>query len=229
MTAVRADNLALIYQEVITVIVRLRAGRLRFDGIEIFRGQMRAAIEKAEKEGLLRGYTLEDVRVTTFAIVAFLDESILNSRNPIFANWQAKPLQEELFGVHEAGEIFFRNVERLLGRADAEPLADLLEVHQLVLLLGLRGRYSAAGTAAEIRMLLDKIEEKIRRIRGSPVMPAWQPPPQIIAKSVDPWIPVMKWVAIGCAGVALVLFVIFKFSLSSTVTALGNLASKIFS
>ena len=226
---VRADSLGLIFQEVLTVIARLRAGRLRFDGTEQFRNQIRHAIDTAEKEGLRRGYSKEDVRVATFAIVAFLDESILNSRNPAFADWQRKPLQEELFGVHEAGEIFFRNVDRLLGRADSEPLADLLEVHQLVMLLGLRGRYSAAGTTAEIQAILQKIEEKIRRIRGGPVMPQWQPPAQQLAKPVDPWIPAMKWAAIGCGAVALLLFAIFKFSLASTITGLGSLASQIFS
>ena len=78
----RADNLALIFQEVITVIVRLRAGRLRFDGIDLFRNQIRAAIDSANKEGLRRGYSQEDVKVAMFAVVAFLDESILNSKQP---------------------------------------------------------------------------------------------------------------------------------------------------
>lgn len=225
----RADNLALIFQEVLTVIARLRAGRLRFDGIDIFRTQIRAAIDAAEKEGLRRGYSQEDVKVAMFAIVAFLDESILNSRNPAFSDWQRKPLQQALFGTDEAGEIFFRNVDRLLGRSDSEPLADLLEVHQLVLLLGLRGRFSASGTTAEIRSILQRIDEKIRRIRGAAVQPAWAPPTQLAVAPTDPWIPAMRWMAVACAVAALILFIVFKFSLSSAVAELGSLASQIFS
>jgi len=225
----RADNLALIFQEVLTVVVRLRAGRLRFDGADVFRRQIRSALEAAERDGLRRGYSKEDVRVAMFAVIAFLDESILNSRNPAFAEWQSKPLQEELFGVHEAGEIFFRNLERLLGYSDSEPLADLLEVQGLVLALGLRGRYSASGNSAEIRSLLQEIDEKIRRIRGAPVTSAWQPPVQLAGPAVEPWIVPMMWVAIGSSVAALLLFIFFKFSLSSAIGELGSLASQIFS
>lgn len=150
-TLKRADNMALIFQEVFTVIVRLRANRQRFGDPEVFRNQIRNALKSAETEGTRRGYTIEDMRVGTFAVVAFLDESILNSQNAIFVDWQRKPMQEEMYSVHEAGEIFYKNVDRLLGRSDSEPLADLLEVHQLCLLMGFRGRYSASGTAAEIR------------------------------------------------------------------------------
>jgi type VI secretion system protein ImpK len=153
----------------------------------------------------------------------------LNSRNPAFEDWQRKPLQEELFGVHEAGEIFFRNVERLLGYTDSAALADVLEVHQLVLALGLRGRYSAGGTTAEIRSILQRIDEKIRRIRGPLLTPTWQPPAQVMAQPIDPWIPALKWTALGCGVVALLLFAVFKFSLSSAIAELGSFASQIFS
>jgi len=219
----RSDNLGLVFQEVLTVIARLRANRQRVGDPEGFRAQVRNALKVAEQDGLRRGYTLEDLRVATFAVVAFLDESILNSGNPIFADWPRKPMQEELFGVHVAGEIFFRNVDRLLGRQDSEALADLLEVHQLCLLLGFGGRYSASGTA-EIRSILGQIEEKIRRIRAIPA-PAWQITPQSIAPSGDKWIPRLRWVAVGCVVLALVLFVIFKISLSSSAGQLQNIAA----
>ena len=68
----------------------------------------------AEAEATKRGYPAEDVRLATFAVVAFLDESILNSGNPIFADWPRMPLQEELFGVHTAGEMFFQCIDRLM-------------------------------------------------------------------------------------------------------------------
>ena len=57
----------------------------------------------AEQEARSRGYTAEDMRLASFAVVAFLDESVLNLRNPVFADWPRQPLQEELFGHHVAG------------------------------------------------------------------------------------------------------------------------------
>ena len=145
-----ADNLALGFQEVLTAIVRMRANSQNITDAETFRAQVRAALKQADQECTQqRGYLAEDVKLATFAVVAFLDESILNSRNPVFVDWPRKPLQEELFGVHVAGEIFFRNVERLLTRPDSNELADVLEVHLLCILLGFAGAtaWAAAGTA----------------------------------------------------------------------------------
>ncbi len=222
-----SETLPLVLQEVLTVIERLRANRQRVTDPEAFRGQIRSALKAAERDGLRYGYTIEDLRVGTFAIVAFLDESILNSHNPLFADWPRKPLQEELFGVHIAGEIFFRNLERLLGRPDSEPLADLLEVHQLCLLLGFRGRYSASGTG-EIRSILAQIEEKIARIRAASAPKA---PISAFSDSAvrpgDRFIPMLRWLALACAALALVLFVIFKFSLSSGTGELQAIAAGI--
>ena len=220
----RADNLALIFQEVLTVIERLRARRQNVSDSEAFRSQIRNALKSAEQDALRRGYNSEDVRVATFAVVAFLDESVLNSQNTVFADWPRKPLQEELFGVHVAGEIFFRNVERLMGRQDSEPLADLLEIHQLCLLLGFRGRYSFSG-AGEIRSILAQIEEKIGRIRGAASPPAWKLPPEAVRPPGDKWIPILRWVAIACFALALILFVVFKISLDSSADHLRAIAA----
>lgn len=226
-TIKRADNMALIFQEVFTVVVRLRANRQRFGDPEVFRSQIRNALKSAETEGTRRGYSIEDMRVGTFAVVAFLDESILNSQNPIFSDWQRQPMQEELFGVHVAGEIFYKNVERLLGRADSEPLADLLEVHQLCLLMGFRGRYSAGSTTAEIRLIIGQIEEKIRRIRGATVPLSWQPPLQTLQAAPDKWIRRLKWTALACICLAVLLFVFYKFSLGSAAGELTSLAAEV--
>jgi type VI secretion system protein ImpK len=223
-TSKRYETLALIYQEALTVVERLRANRQRVADPETFRAQVRNALKSAEQDALRRGYSQEDVRVATFAVVAFLDESILNSHNPIFADWPRKPLQEELFGVHVAGEIFFRNVERLLSRQDSEPLADLLELYQLCLLLGFRGRYSISG-AGEVRSISSQIEEKIRRIRGTTPGPVWQITTQALAPVGDSWVPVLGWTAVACFALALILFVFFKVSLTSSAGELRTIAA----
>jgi len=78
------DNLALFFQELYTAIVRLRAGRQDVNNADVFRNQVLHAIKTAEQNARTRGYTDEDVRLGTFAMVAFLDESILNLRKPVF-------------------------------------------------------------------------------------------------------------------------------------------------
>src|ERR1039458_119479 len=164
--ATRTDNLALIFQEVLTAIVRLRSNRQELSDAESFRYYMREAIKTAIQEARNQaGYNADDIKMATLALVGFLDESVLNTHNPIFADWPRKPLQEELFGIHMAGEIFFRNLEQLMGRSDSADLADLLEVHYLCLLLGYGGRYSIGGRG-ELQAITTSTGERIRRIRG---------------------------------------------------------------
>jgi type VI secretion system protein ImpK len=113
-----------------------------------------------------------------------------------------------------------------LSRQDSEPLADLLELYQLCLLLGFRGRYSITG-AAEIRSISSQMEEKIRRIRGGSPGPAWQIPPQTVKSAGDSWIPVLGWAAVACFALALILFIFFKISLSSSAGELQTIATRI--
>ena len=224
----RGENLALLFQEVLTAIVRLRSNRQAVSDAQSFRVHMREALKSADAEARKHGYTGDDIQSATFAVVAFLDESILNSRNPLFADWPRKPLQEELFGTHMAGEVFFQNLEKLLGRTDSHDLADLLEVYYLCLLLGFGGRYSMGGKG-ELRSTIEALSAKIQRIRGRSLelSPYWRIPEETIRAAGDPWLRKLLWGAAGCAALALVLFLIFKFSLGSGASDLRAIAAQI--
>jgi type VI secretion system protein ImpK len=188
---------------------------------------MKTAISAAESVATRKGYSVEDVRLATFAVVAFLDESILNSNNPVFADWPRMPLQEELFGGHTAGEIFFQCIDRLLARSDSPHLADVLEVFALCLLLGYRGRYSLSGQEG-IRTVLNAMTDKIQRIRGGtrPLSPNWSPPRDVVRQvAYDPWVRRLAFGAAGFLLLALLLFVGFKLSLMSGASSLHSAAS----
>jgi type VI secretion system protein ImpK len=223
----RSDNLAILFQEALTVVVRLRSNRQAVGDPQAFRGQIATALNAAGQDAVRRGYSPEDVRAATFAIVAFLDESILNSHNPAFGDWVRKPLQQELFGVDVAGEIYFRNVDHLLGRGDSQELADTLEIYQLCLLLGFRGRYSV-GSNAELRNIANIITERIHRIRGGASMllsPGATPPVEPRRATSDPWVRRFLWSAVACCALAVVLFAVFKISLSSSASDLQSVIS----
>jgi len=226
-TSRRRDNLALVFQNLLTVIVRLRANRQVISDSQAFRTQMQSALRAAEREGIKKLYSPEDVRLATFAIVAFLDESILTANNPVFADWSGRPLQDEMFGHHRAGEVFFENIERLLNRSDSHANSDLLEVYSLCILLGYRGKYGL-GDQDSVRPVLDAISEKIRRFRGAlaGLSPAWAIPEGAIqAARTDAWI---RRLAIGAlAGVLIVLlfFVLFKILLDGEASRVRALAA----
>ena len=217
-TATRTDNLALIFQEVLTAIVRLRSNRQELSDAESFRYSMREAIKAAIQEARTHGgYNAEDIKMATLALVGFLDESVLNLRNPMFADWPRKPLQEELFGIHMAGEIFFRNLEQLMGRPDSADLADLLEVHYLCLVLGYGGRYSIGGKG-ELQGITTATGDRIKRIRGASYDPFLQVlnEPEVVKPTEDPWIKKLVIVAAACFVLVLALFVTFKIVLGSS-------------
>jgi type VI secretion system protein ImpK len=220
----RPENLALLFQDVLTAIVRLRANRQGVTDPNAFRHHTREALKTAAAQSMTAGYAAEDVRHATFAAVAFLDESVLNSQNPIFAEWLRQPLQSELFGTHTAGEEFFVSLQQLLGRSDSADLADLVEIHYLCMLLGFSGRYSA-GNRGELARILSLTGEKIGRIRGrlGALSPSWQPPKEKALTKTDPWVARWGMIAAGCAALALVLFIGYMVGLSSVVSQLRAL------
>jgi type VI secretion system protein ImpK len=213
----RGWNLALAFQEVFTAIVRLRHNRQNVTNAEAFRTQLKQALQRAEHEARSGGYKTEDVRQVLFAVVAFLDESVLGSRNPIFADWPRLPLQTELFGHQMAGEVVFQELQKTLARSDSPEVSDVLEVYALCLLLGFRGRY-AAGGAGDLQSLVSAIQEKIRRVRGpsGPLAPRGLLPSDAIRVAhTDPWVRRLAIAAFSILGLALVLFVVFKLVLNS--------------
>src|SRR5438270_12973381 len=115
----RGWNLALTFQEVFTAIVRLRYHRHADSNAESFRAQMRQALRVAEQEARTRGYSPDDVKQVIFAVVAFLDESVLGSRNAVFEDWPRLPLQAEMFGHQLAGEVFFQELQTAPARPDS--------------------------------------------------------------------------------------------------------------
>src|SRR5581483_9024558 len=146
MSVPRVNSLALCFQETITAILRVRFHRQQVQESESFRTHMRRSLQSAMQDARALGYSSETVQMAVFAVVAYMDESVLNLQSPVFADWARRPLQEELFGGHLAGEAFFRNLRTLLGQQDSPENADALEIHCLCLQVGYRGRYALGDT-----------------------------------------------------------------------------------
>lgn len=225
----RGWNLALSFQEVFTAIVRLRYNRQAVSSADSFRAQVKQALKAAEQEARTRGYGPEDTRRVIFAVVAFLDESVLSSRNPIFADWPRLPLQTELFGHQNAGEIVFDDIQKLLNRNESHELADVLEVYYLCLLLGFKGRYAAAGVG-DLHAVKTAVRDKIRRVRpaSSLLSPKGLLPSDAVrVLQSDPWVRNLAITAIVGVSLAVVLFILFKVLLISGTSELGTFLTSI--
>ena len=207
----RLENLAFVFQELLTVGERLRSNRQQVADAASFRAQIWGAVRQAEEDARRRAYPTDDIELAVFAAVAFLDESILNLRLPVFADWPRQPLQEERYGHHVAGEIFFQNLTKLMTRTDSHELADLLEIYQLALLLGFAGRYSMGGRG-DLRGITIQTGDRIQRIRQTSawLAPGWQLPAEAPVKTGgDPWVSRMVVILIACVVLVVVLFGVF--------------------
>ena len=215
----RTNSLSLAFQEVLTVIVRTRFSVQRVENADAFRATLRKMISAAVKESSALGYSDEASKMAIYAIIGFLDESVLNSKEPAFADWARRPLQEEMFGGHFAGEYFFRNVTDLLNRPESGEVADVLELHALCLLLGYRGRF-AFGDASEIHTILRRIYDKIAATRGGPeLFRPTETPAAPLAVRRDPWVRRLTLTAILLAVFTVLAYFGYVFALAQSMPA----------
>jgi type VI secretion system protein ImpK len=176
-SAPASEGLALLYQGLFTGIVRIKARRQHITDGESFRRRTKATLQEVERFAAAAGYESKDVQDTHFAVVAFLDSVVLHSNDPVRAEWERKPLQEELFGQTDAGVVFFEKLEQFYRRRSSTLLADILEVYLLCLLLGFEGRYSGGlrgeidGIAEKVRNRIDGIRQIGGRLSPSPDLP----------------------------------------------------------
>ena len=225
----RRPNLAFCFQELFTAIVRVRFNLQSVPNADAFRANAKDLIRMGTQDAAGRGYTNEDVKLAAFAVVAFLDESVLTSRNPVFSTWSRMPLQEELFREHLAGETFFQYVQDMLSRRDSVETVDVLEVYYLCMLLGYRGRYGSSG-GGELRAIMESIKGKMNRVRGAnlPLSPAWAlPGDPPLRKRRDPWVRRLVWITAVAAGLGIVTFVTSELVLVSGNSAAQSAADQL--
>jgi len=215
--APKLDRLALLYEGILTATVRVQSGRQQVQDPENFRSRMKQALREIASAAARKGYSAEDVQEANFAVVAFLDESVLTS-DPCASEWAQKSLGEDLFGQRSAGEVFFKRLETLRANRDSASLAEVLEVYYLCLLLGYEGKF-AGGSKAELQLLMTNLRDRIERVFGR--NPEFSPDgalpdePVAIASLADPLNVQVKLFALAAFVLAVLCFMGFSLHLSS--------------
>jgi type VI secretion system protein ImpK len=209
-----AHTIASLFCEALTAILRIRYGKQKVGDAQSFREHIRRLLQTAMQEARSLGYTSEHIQMAVLATVGFLDESVLNLASAAPADWARRPMQEELFGGHIAGETFFQNFSALLREENSAKVADVMELHCHCLMLGYKGRY-ALGNAGELAQLLRAGQEKIARERGGEG--AFLPAPALLPLPAptgrDRWSYRLMITAILLAAVVLICFALFTLSL----------------
>ena len=178
-------NRSYCFQEVLTSVLRIRSSAQPPADLDGFRAQMRRLLQNAMAEAKALGYSSQSIQMALLAAIGFLDESVLNLRSAALAEWTRRPLQEEIFGGHVAGETFFTNLAQLLQQQDSAEVADVLEMQCLCLELGFKGRF-AFSSGGEVSRLIAQCRQKMSRIRGvSPLFPSPASVPATAVSSRD--------------------------------------------
>lgn len=225
------ENLALLYQGLLTGIVRLQSQRQHISDAESFRRRTKATLREVEQVAVAGGYDSRDVKDTHFAVVAFLDSVVLHSKDPVRAEWERKTLQEDLFGKSDAGVVFFEKLEHFRSRRDSQQLADILEVYLLCLLLGFEGRYSG-GARGDLDGITQRTRMRIQDIRGRnrPISPDGGLPQEAMPAAPAPSRPDGRFrlIALGAVIAVFLLYLVFFLDLRLDLARTGDELRKLY-
>jgi type VI secretion system protein ImpK len=106
----------------------------------------------------------QQIESIKFALVAFIDETVLSPTNDfaLRKEWEQLPLQLEHFKEHLAGVKFFERLDGLLEQPEMEN-ADLVEVYYLCLVLGFKGKYNFYLLEEQLGTVITNVADYLRR------------------------------------------------------------------
>ncbi|MFX1263720.1 MAG: DotU family type IV/VI secretion system protein, partial [Promethearchaeota archaeon] len=107
----RKQGLPEICSDCLTLILQLRRTSELGDQ-SVLKERIFSLLSKVEREAKEAGIESEDIQWAIFALVAFIDETIISSEWGAKDAWLAKPLQLEFFNRYDAGEEFFNRLEQ---------------------------------------------------------------------------------------------------------------------
>ncbi len=213
------------YQEVLTTVIRLMSGTDQVNDAVRFRTDIKQLLRTAETQANRLRVDAKDIGLASYAVVAFIDTSIMTSRLPVFEDWPRQFLQAELYRFNVGGETFFDNLTGIMKRPETTSTADLLDLYLNCMLLGFQGRFRTE----QLNMSRPQIVEKIARIRGesAEISPQWRSSRRrIIATSGDGRrLRLALSVLAAAMASAAILFVVFRLLLDHGVSQFDSAVS----
>ena len=166
--------------------------------------QLDIFVQEAGKEGC-RSDTVENAK---FALVALLDEAILNSGwEQGKGAWRIMTLQQEHFKINTAGEEFFTRLRRL--RDNLGENREAVEVYFDCLALGFQGRFALFGRE-KLDELIGEVSRELaegRKWSMAELSPRWRRPDdfsEVVGEGVPVWVTALFF--IPGAGLLILLF-----------------------
>jgi len=211
----KRKTLADLASESLILILQLRATS-DYGNASSLKDRVAEMFDRFERDSRSLGIDNEKVRLAKFALIAFLDETIISSSWTQKDEWLTEPLQLKIFDTFNAGEEFFTYLNELRQRSSSNK--DALEIFYLCLALGFKGKYQLQSPEGLRRVIDDLNMELHPEMYGAveAISPNGKPRETFIqaAKSRFP-----LWVY---PAAAIIIFFIFYFIMSNSISTKAN-------
>ncbi|MGO8999197.1 MAG: DotU family type IV/VI secretion system protein [Polyangiaceae bacterium] len=209
--------MARVCEEPLTLAAQLGLGALA-PSARALREHLGQLFQAMHGRAQVEGIAPEDAADAQFAIVALVDEILVQQNWPGRREWQSSPLQFAYFRDNTAGENFFRRADVLVQQPHR---AHVLLVYFYCLGLGFQGRYALSG-GADLR----QISDRIARVLEPHLAPAEPLSPHAVPSDGGRSLlrreaPLVR-ISLGFALFALLLFLGLRGSLSLTVAGVTD-------
>ncbi len=146
-----------IASECLMLILQLRSTN-NYGNPETLKSRVNEMFERFERDARSAGIDNEKITNAKFALVAFLDETIISSEWSQKETWLSDPLQIRMFDTFNAGEEFFIHLNDLRQRSSSNK--DVLEIYYLCLALGFKGKYQLQSPES-LRRIIDDLNMEL--------------------------------------------------------------------
>jgi type VI secretion system protein ImpK len=202
-----ANDLINLSAPVLELVLKIRAGAV--EPSNDVRRVVDDLLRQIEAGGVQLRCDPRQIRDMKFALVAFVDETVLSPRHdfPQRPEWERNPLQLVYFQEHLAGVKFFERLDEML--RDIGPNLDLAELYYLCLLLGFKGKYNVYLLEEQLKQTVERVAGALRaagRLRPNALSAHWQATDQP-GPPTDPGLPL--WLKAG--GVALIALALLTY------------------
>jgi type VI secretion system protein ImpK len=182
------------------LIMQIRISRQLEDPATL-RRRVKDLLARLDSRARSAGIEFEQLEAAKYALVAFLDEAITSIDFADKDSWLASPLQMELYNRYDAGEEFFKRLQQLRQRPQANLQA--LEIFYFCLVAGFKGKYQHSDPET-LRGLIEDTRADIFRVRETrppqSLSPHGKPQEGVleaVSKDIPAWVIGVVAVAVG--------------------------------
>jgi type VI secretion system protein ImpK len=215
------DRVTEITEAVFNALAQIQ--RLEADAVpmpEMIHQQMSIYLEQGARSAKSSGFSQVDVDDIRYALVALVDETMLQRGGAMRDFWLPRVMQLRFFNENVAGEAFFQRLESI--RRD-QSRRDVLRVYYLCLMFGFQGQYRVRGGQIELADIIDRVRDDLVRAklldRDLPLSPRPRPNETVNDSRRNL---LVVWVSVVAATASILLYLGLKLSLASQVSRLAS-------